>query len=116
MSAGEYVLAEPIQVPRAATVDLRNITLRYPPNADFLSLLEIAASRSVEIIGGTFDGSVQEQPTWQEHQHAIRVSGSTHITIHGCTFINLSGDGVFVDGASTNVRIHHCTFRGQNTN
>ena len=56
------------------------------------------------------------QPTWREQQHAIQVRGSTHVTIHDCTFVNLSGDGVLFYEASISVRIHHCTFRGQNTN
>ena len=56
------------------------------------------------------------QPTWREPKHAIQVRSGTHVTIHGCTFVNLSGDGVLVYEGSTSVRMHHCTFRGQNTN
>jgi hypothetical protein len=97
-------------------VDLTNVTLRYPSPAGFRSLLDISGSRGVEVFGGTFDGNVHAQPTWREQQHAIQVRGSTHVNIHDCTFVNLSGDGVLVYEASTSVRIHHCTFRGQNTN
>lgn len=116
LSPGEYVLTEPIEVPSGTTVNLTNITLRYPPHAEFQSLLDIAGSSNVEVFGGTFDGNVQGQPTWREQQHAIKVRGSTHVTIRDCTFINLSGDGVLVYEASNDVTIQHCTFRGQNTN
>jgi hypothetical protein len=116
LSPGEYVLTEPIEVPSGATVDLTNVVLRYPSHARFRSLLDISGSRGVEVFGGTFDGNVNGQPRWREQQHAIQVRGSTHVSIHGCTFVNLSGDGVLVYEASTSVRIHHCKFRGQNTN
>jgi hypothetical protein len=116
MAPGEYVLAAPIRVPSGATVDLTNITLRYPSPAGFHSLLDISGSRGVEVFGGTFDGNVAAQPMWREQQHAIQVRGSTHVNIHDCTFVNLSGDGVLVYAGSTSVRIHRCTFRGQNTN
>jgi len=116
MAPGEYVLTAPLRVPSGTTVDLTHITLRYPANARFRALLTIEGARGVEIIGGTFDGNVDEQPKWREHHHAIQVRGSTHVNIHGGTFVNLSGDGVLVSEASTSVRIHHCTFRGQNTN
>lgn len=72
MSPGDYVLSEPIEVSSGATVDLTNVSLRYPPDAAFGSLLDIAGSTDVEVIGGTFDGNVQAQPKWQEHHHAIR--------------------------------------------
>lgn len=116
LSPGEYVLTEPFEVASGTTVDLTNIVLRYPANAGFQTLLDIAGSSNVEVFGGTFDGNVQGQPAWQEHQHAIRVRGSAHVTIRDCTFINLSGDGVLVYEASTDVTIQHCAFRGQNTN
>ena len=116
LSPGEYVLTEPIEVPSDTTVDLTNIVLRYPPNAEFRSLLDIAGSSNVEVFGGTFDGNVQGQPTWREQQHAILVRGSTHVTIRDCNFVNLSGDGVLVYEASNDVTIQRCTFRGQNTN
>jgi hypothetical protein len=116
LSPGEYVLTDPIEVPTGTMVDLTNIVLRFPPDADFRSLLDIAGSSNVEVFGGTFDGNVQAQPTWQEQQHAIQVRGSAHVTIHDCTFVNLSGDGVLVYQASNDVTIQRCTFRGQNTN
>ncbi len=116
LAPGDYVLAEPIEVPSGTTVDLTNITLRYPPQAEFQSLLDIAGASNVEVFGGTFDGNVQGQPIWQEQQHAIKVRGSTHVTIHDCTFVNLSGDGVLVYEASNDVTVQRCTFRGQNTN
>src|SRR3954452_16281522 len=116
MPPGEYVLDAPIRVPSGVTVDLTNVTLRYPSPDGFRYLLDISRSRGVEVFGGTFDGNVAAQPTWREQQHAIQVRGSTHVNIHDCTFVNLSGDGVLVYAGSTSVRIHHCTFRGQNTN
>lgn len=116
LSPGDYVLTEPIEVPSGTTVDLTNVVLRYPPNAEFRSLLDIAGASNVEVFGGTFDGNVQGQPAWQEHQHAVVVRNSTQVTIHDCTFVNLSGDGVLIYEASTDVSVQHCTFHGQNTN
>lgn len=116
LAPGDYVLTAPIRVPGGATVDLTNVTLRYPAPAGFRSLLDISGARGVEVFGGTFDGNVDAQPAWREQQHAIQVRGSTHVNIHDCTFINLSGDGVLVYAGSTSVRIHRCIFRGQNTN
>src|SRR4051795_6747243 len=72
LAPGEYILTAPIRVPSGATVDLTNITLRYPPRAEFQSLLDIAGSSNVEVIGGAFDGNVNGQPTWREQQHAIQ--------------------------------------------
>ena len=116
MQPGDYILTEPIQVPSGATVDLRNITLRYPPNAGFGSLLDIAGASDVEVIGGVFDGNVGGQPAWQEHYHAVRVRNSANVAIHDSAFVNLSGDGVLVYEAASHVAVHHCSFRGENTN
>jgi len=71
MPPGEYVLDAPIRVPNGTTVDLTNVTLRYPSPAGFRSLLDISGSRGVEVFGGTFDGNVAAQPTWREQGFRI---------------------------------------------
>src|SRR5215203_3406204 len=67
------------------TLDLRGQYLTFEPGER--SIIDIAGSENVTILGGVFDGQGQE---WNEGRHMIRVLGAVNVTIRNNRFFGSS--------------------------
>jgi hypothetical protein len=91
-------------------------TLKFKNNTAAFALLELNASNNVIIDEIIFDGNVTNQTTWNESRHTIQIIDSDSVTVKNCRFINLIGDGIYINNSSTNVTIDKNRFIGNNTN
>ena len=121
---GLHVLTTAYRPPSGATVDLTGVTLRHQNNTRAQTLIDLSFVDGVTIRGGTLDGNVGGQQTWNEFLMAIKVLSSTNVLIDGVTFQNLSGDGVYISYsyertpklAPRDVTVRGCRFLGDNRN
>lgn len=96
-------------------------TLKFKPSTTAFALLAATDVSDITIDGITLDGNLTGN-TFSEFRHAVQiVGGSNNITIRGCTFRDLIGDGVYIyRGASGNipqgVNITGNHFTGANAN
>ena len=95
--AGRYALS------RGLTNNISDITLygegtlSHVDNTTAFWLLKIMSGVSnITITGLTFDGNrTGYTKPWTEHRHALTIVDSTHVSIIGCVFTNLIGDGIY---------------------
>jgi len=94
-------------------------TLKFKANTTAFALIAATAQDKVTVEGITFDGNVANQ-TWNQSRHCLQVVGGTNVTISGCVFKNIIGDGIYVTtsgGVSpSNIDIDGNAFIGANTN
>jgi hypothetical protein len=93
------------------TLDLRGQYLTFEPGER--SIIDIAGSENVTILGGVFDGQGQE---WNEGRHMIRVLGAVNVTITDAEFRNPIGDGIYLDQGAAYVTIRNNRFFGSSQN
>jgi hypothetical protein len=117
-AGGVYVEPTAVQLPASITVQGNGSVLKTPDNSTTATsddALLLTASGDT-VAGLVFDGDVHQQGgVWSQHRHAIRVVGSSGVTITRDTFRNLIGDGVYIVGASS-VTVSSSTFDGDHSN
>ncbi|MET9736441.1 right-handed parallel beta-helix repeat-containing protein [Streptomyces sp. NPDC006458] len=105
-----YAVTSALTIPGGCYVEGNGSTIKFPDNSTTTTTSDwsvVTTGSNVTFDNLRFDGNVQNQGgVWSQHRHNLRISGSaSNVTVKGCTFVNMIGDGIYISTTGSNIDV-----------